>query len=79
MLSTHGADIVTLGRGAVANGDWPNQVATCEGWLIDFDGRILSPLADLQSDDRTVARLKALRNLRDDLDLEIEAGEPIDA
>ncbi|KQM55165.1 NADH:flavin oxidoreductase [Sphingomonas sp. Leaf208] len=58
MLSTHGADMVTLGRGALANDDWPNRVATGEGGLVDFDSRILSPLADLQNADRTVARIK---------------------
>lgn len=54
LLSAHDADMVTLGRGALANPDWPQRMA--EGApLSEFDRRILSPLASLENADRIQA------------------------
>ena len=45
------ADIVTLGRGALTHADWPTRVRSKLG-LEQFDGDILSPIADLANADR---------------------------
>jgi 2,4-dienoyl-CoA reductase-like NADH-dependent reductase (Old Yellow Enzyme family) len=45
------ADAVSLGRGALAQADWPRRVMNGEA-LLPFDPAILSPLADLESADR---------------------------
>lgn len=51
LVSEHGMDMITLGRGALAHADWPRRVA--EGLDLDeFDRSILSPLADLENADR---------------------------
>lgn len=42
-----GADVVTLGRGALANPDFPARVAHAEQ-LRDFDPAVLSPIADVK-------------------------------
>lgn len=42
-----GADIVTIGRGALANPDLPRRVAECAA-LSDFDPAILGPIADVK-------------------------------
>ncbi len=51
MLDAHGAEMVTLGRGALTHADWPRRVADGEE-LEAFDRRILAPLADLENADR---------------------------
>jgi 2,4-dienoyl-CoA reductase-like NADH-dependent reductase (Old Yellow Enzyme family) len=45
------ADAVSLGRGALAQADWPRRVMNGEA-PASFDPAILSPLADLESADR---------------------------
>jgi 2,4-dienoyl-CoA reductase-like NADH-dependent reductase (Old Yellow Enzyme family) len=47
----HQVDMITLGRGALGQADWPQQVAQGKP-LAEFDPRILSPLADLGNADR---------------------------
>lgn len=42
-----GADFIALGRGALANHDWPRRVANGEP-LREFDGAILAPVADIK-------------------------------
>ena len=42
-----GADMVALGRGALANPDWPARVAE-DVPLRDFDGSMLTPLANIK-------------------------------
>lgn len=54
LLSVHGADLISLGRGALAHADWPQRVAQGKS-LQPFDSRIFSPLADLESADRVQA------------------------
>ena len=50
-LARGDADFVSLGRGALANIDWPNRVQA--GLPIhEFDGRILAPIADLSNAER---------------------------
>lgn len=51
MLAVGAADMVTLGRGALAHADWPQRVRS-GATLREFDRRILSPLADLANADR---------------------------
>lgn len=51
LIDDHGADLVTLGRGALTHADWPQRVAT-NATIADFDRRILAPLADLENADR---------------------------
>ena len=51
LISDHGADVVTLGRGALTHADWPRRVAT-DAEIAEFDGRILAPLADLENAER---------------------------
>jgi 2,4-dienoyl-CoA reductase-like NADH-dependent reductase (Old Yellow Enzyme family) len=48
VLTNHGADLVAVGRGALANPDWPRQVAT-GGRLVEFDGTMLKPDVTLDS------------------------------
>jgi 2,4-dienoyl-CoA reductase-like NADH-dependent reductase (Old Yellow Enzyme family) len=43
----HGADLISLGRGALANPDWPSRVARGVP-LRTFDGSMLSPLAEIK-------------------------------
>jgi len=42
-----GADIIALGKGALANPDFPNRFARGES-LVDFDPSILGPVADIK-------------------------------
>ncbi len=42
-----GADFIALGRGALANHDWPARVAAGEP-VREFDGAILGPVADIK-------------------------------
>jgi 2,4-dienoyl-CoA reductase-like NADH-dependent reductase (Old Yellow Enzyme family) len=42
-----GADFIALGRGALANHDWPNRVKTGEA-IREFDREILAPIADIK-------------------------------
>ena len=42
-----GADFIALGRGALANHDWPERVAT-GGTLREFDSAILGPIANIK-------------------------------
>lgn len=42
-----GADLIALGRGALANHDWPKRVETGAA-LAEFDHEILGPLADIK-------------------------------
>lgn len=51
LLARGEADLVALGRGAIANADWPRRVQAGEA-LEPFDPAILSPLADLANADR---------------------------
>ncbi|HVL75624.1 MAG TPA: NADH:flavin oxidoreductase [Noviherbaspirillum sp.] len=46
-LLEDGADIIALGRGALANPDWPNRLAGGEP-LAGFDRELLAPLADIK-------------------------------
>ena len=46
MVASQGASLVSLGRGALANADWPRRVAA-DCALSEFDPSILSPIADL--------------------------------
>lgn len=43
-----GADLIALGRGALANHDWPQRVASQQP-LREFDRGILAPLADIKA------------------------------
>jgi 2,4-dienoyl-CoA reductase-like NADH-dependent reductase (Old Yellow Enzyme family) len=54
LLHAHGADMITLGRGALTHADWPRRVAQGAD-LHAFDRGILSPLADLANADRVRA------------------------
>ena len=54
------ADVVSLGRGALAQADWPRRVRNGAP-LAPFDPAILSPLADLENADRWRARADYLR------------------
>ncbi|MCS0633113.1 NADH:flavin oxidoreductase [Telluria mixta] len=51
MVERGEADVVSLGRGALAQADWPRRVRTGVP-LASFDPAILSPLADLANADR---------------------------
>ncbi|MDY0921635.1 MULTISPECIES: NADH:flavin oxidoreductase [unclassified Leclercia] len=42
-----GADLISLGRGALANHDWPERVAAGEA-VREFDSAILGPIADIK-------------------------------
>lgn len=42
-----GADFIALGRGALANHDWPTRVATGKA-IREFDSAILGPIADIK-------------------------------
>ena len=42
-----GADFISLGRGALANHDWPNRIALGNSPR-DFDNAILGPIADIK-------------------------------
>jgi 2,4-dienoyl-CoA reductase-like NADH-dependent reductase (Old Yellow Enzyme family) len=42
-----GADFISLGRGALANHDWPNRIAAGNSPR-DFDNAILGPIADIK-------------------------------
>ena len=50
MLRSGEADMIALGRGALANMDWPQRVRTGQA-VLEFDRGSLSPLADLASFD----------------------------
>lgn len=51
MVHHEEADVVSLGRGALANHDWPRRLA--EGMALDeFDKGILMPFADLENAER---------------------------
>jgi 2,4-dienoyl-CoA reductase-like NADH-dependent reductase (Old Yellow Enzyme family) len=51
MVERGEADVVSLGRGALAQADWPRRVRTGAP-LASFDPAMLSPLADLANADR---------------------------
>lgn len=55
MVARGEADAVSLGRGALAQADWPHRVRHGAP-LVSFDPAILSPLADLANADRWRAR-----------------------
>lgn len=46
-VMTMGADFIALGRGALANHDWPQRVATGKV-LREFDSAILGPIANIK-------------------------------
>ncbi|KKY87604.1 NADH:flavin oxidoreductase [Enterobacter cloacae] len=48
-----GADFISLGRGALANHDWPNRIAAGTTPR-DFDNAILSPIADIKESELVV-------------------------
>ena len=58
MLEEGHADMVSIGRGALADSDWPERVRQRRG-LSEFDREILVPLADLANADRRRAALAA--------------------
>jgi 2,4-dienoyl-CoA reductase-like NADH-dependent reductase (Old Yellow Enzyme family) len=58
MVERGEADAVSLGRGALAQADWPQRVRTGAP-LASFDPAILSPLADLGNADRWRAQASA--------------------
>ena len=60
MVERGEADVVSLGRGALAQPDWPRRVRKGEA-PASFDPAILSPLADLENADRWRARAAHLR------------------
>ena len=49
-LLDEGADLVAIGRGALANPDWPQRVAAAQP-LQPFDPAMLAPLADIKPDE----------------------------
>ena len=51
MVERGEADAVSLGRGALAQADWPRRVRHGTA-PVSFDPAILSPLADLANADR---------------------------
>ncbi|WP_398483190.1 NADH:flavin oxidoreductase [Tardiphaga sp.] len=55
MVARGEADIVSLGRGALAHADWPLRVLS-NAEIGEFDRNILSPLADLANQDRVQGR-----------------------
>ncbi|MNV85300.1 NADH oxidase [compost metagenome] len=57
MLARGEADLVALGRGALAHADWPQRVRAGQA-LQDFDRALLAPIADLANADR----LRALQH-----------------
>lgn len=53
-LARGDADFISLGRGALADADWPDRVRA--GLVLhEFDGRILAPIADLANAERLSA------------------------
>lgn len=50
MLDCGEADMIAIGRGALANPDWPNRIRHARRARM-FDGAVLSPLADLANAD----------------------------
>jgi 2,4-dienoyl-CoA reductase-like NADH-dependent reductase (Old Yellow Enzyme family) len=58
MLERGEADLVSLGRGALAHADWPQRVQK-RLELEDFDRQLLSPIADLANADRFRAAVKS--------------------
>lgn len=50
LMMEHGADIVALGRSALANPDWPNLVRDGKA-LREFDASILQPIAHVKDDE----------------------------
>lgn len=54
MVASQGASVVSLGRGALANADWPRRVAADRA-LSEFDPSILSPIADLANAETSAA------------------------
>ncbi|SDC91886.1 2,4-dienoyl-CoA reductase [Massilia sp. PDC64] len=60
MVERGEADVVSLGRGALAQADWPQRVRSGAP-LAPFDPAILSPLADLENADRWRAQADYLR------------------
>jgi 2,4-dienoyl-CoA reductase-like NADH-dependent reductase (Old Yellow Enzyme family) len=58
MVERGEADVVSLGRGALAQADWPRRVRTGAP-LASFDPAMLSPLADLGNADRWRAQASA--------------------
>jgi 2,4-dienoyl-CoA reductase-like NADH-dependent reductase (Old Yellow Enzyme family) len=46
-LLDEGADVIAVGRGALANPDWPRRVAAAQP-LQPFDPSVLAPLADIK-------------------------------
>lgn len=58
-LLSHGADLISLGRGALANPDWPSRVARSqEPW--QFDPAILAPLANIKDSEIGRGRLATM-------------------
>jgi 2,4-dienoyl-CoA reductase-like NADH-dependent reductase (Old Yellow Enzyme family) len=57
MVERGDADVVSLGRGALAQADWPRRVRTGTP-LASFDPAMLSPLADLGNADRWRAQAR---------------------
>ncbi|WCM93736.1 NADH:flavin oxidoreductase [Acidovorax sp. NCPPB 2350] len=51
MLEQGDANLISLGRGALAHADWPRRVQEGQA-LDDFDRALLSPIADLVNADR---------------------------
>jgi len=47
-----GADFIALGRGALANHDWPERVAVNQA-IREFDSAILGPIADIKDSELT--------------------------
>jgi 2,4-dienoyl-CoA reductase-like NADH-dependent reductase (Old Yellow Enzyme family) len=60
MVERGEADVVSLGRGALAQADWPQRVRHGAA-LASFDPAILSPLADLANADRWRTQAEYLR------------------
>ncbi len=48
-----GADFIALGRGALANHDWPQRVANGKS-VREFDNAILGPIANIKDSELSV-------------------------
>lgn len=68
---SHGADLISLGRGALANPDWPSRVAQMHEPL-PFDPALLGPLAhikDVELEEPLARSVLGLRHWRQEMQL----------
>jgi 2,4-dienoyl-CoA reductase-like NADH-dependent reductase (Old Yellow Enzyme family) len=62
MIESGDADVVALGKSALANRDWPMRVKTGQPLSPDLPGSLLGPVADVK--DWEVANVKGLRGAK---------------